>query len=218
MPGYRLRMPAEVHPISAGIKGGIVGGLVMPVPALAWGVLSGHGLWYPVNLLAGMGLPGIERLSVAELEQFRPTLLVVAIAIHAVTAMVYGLAYGVLLPTLPQIPRPIAWGGLLMPVLWTGATYGLMRVVNPVLNKGVDWPWFIASQFLFGIVAALVIMRVGGSAPILGRAAGRRRRRHPDADARPPLGNRERPGRLVPAQPAGGHGDLPSGRGVGRGA
>ena len=34
MPGYRLRMPEEVHPISAGIKGGIVGGLVMPMPAL----------------------------------------------------------------------------------------------------------------------------------------------------------------------------------------
>src|SRR5271156_4318676 len=26
MPGYRLRLPAEVHPISAGIVGGILGG------------------------------------------------------------------------------------------------------------------------------------------------------------------------------------------------
>ena len=30
MPGYRLRLPEKVHPISAGIKGGLVGGLVMP--------------------------------------------------------------------------------------------------------------------------------------------------------------------------------------------
>ena len=37
MPGYRLRLPQEVHPISAGVKGGIVGGVVMPVPALLWG-------------------------------------------------------------------------------------------------------------------------------------------------------------------------------------
>jgi hypothetical protein len=33
MPGYRLRLPMEIHPISAGFRGGIVGGLVMPVPA-----------------------------------------------------------------------------------------------------------------------------------------------------------------------------------------
>ena len=65
MPGYRLRLPQDVHPISAGIKGGIVGGAVMPVPALLWGILSGHGLWYPVNLLAGMVLPGVDRMTIA---------------------------------------------------------------------------------------------------------------------------------------------------------
>ena len=27
MPGYRLRLPQDVHPVSAGLKGGIVGGL-----------------------------------------------------------------------------------------------------------------------------------------------------------------------------------------------
>src|SRR4051812_8608177 len=159
MPGYRMRLPERVHPISAGIKGGIVGGLVMPAPALAYGLLSGHGLWYPVNLLAGMGLPGVGRMTVGELEQFHSTLLIVAIVIHAVNSLIFGLVYGVLLPTLPSIARPLAWGGLLMPVLWTAASYGSMRVVNPVLNAGVDWPWFIASQFLFGIVAAVVVMQ-----------------------------------------------------------
>src|SRR5262245_41417442 len=43
MPGYRLRLPEKVHPISAGLKGGIVGGILMPLPALAWGMWSGHG-------------------------------------------------------------------------------------------------------------------------------------------------------------------------------
>src|SRR5262249_40161170 len=38
-PGYRMRLPLEVRPTSAGIKGGMVGGLVMPLPALVWGVL-----------------------------------------------------------------------------------------------------------------------------------------------------------------------------------
>ena len=173
MPGYRLRLPAEVHPISAGLKGGILGGLVMPLPALAYGLLSGHGLWYPVNLLAGMGLPGVGTMSVPELEQFHPGLLVVASVIHGITSVVFGLIYGVLLPTLPHIPGPLAWGGLLMPLLWSGVSYGLLGFADPVLNRGVDWPWFIVSQFLFGIVAALVVMRTKGSVrPVLGGLLG----------------------------------------------
>src|SRR5262245_34845571 len=44
MPGYRMRLPLKVRPISAGIKGGLVGGLAMPIPALLWGLFSGHGL------------------------------------------------------------------------------------------------------------------------------------------------------------------------------
>ena len=105
----------------------------MPVPALLWGLLSGHGLWYPVNLLAGMVLPGVGRMTVPELEQFNASLLVVALVIHVVMSVVLGLIFGVLLPTLPAVPRPIAWGGLLMPLLWTGASYVAMQVVNPAL-------------------------------------------------------------------------------------
>jgi hypothetical protein len=165
-PGYRLRLPERVHPISAGIKGGIIGGLVMPAPALLWGVLSGHGPWYPVNLLAGMVLPGIGDMPVAELEQFRPVVLVGAAIIHAVMSVVFGLIYGVLLPTLPDLPKPFAWGGLLLPLLWTAVSFVLMRTVNPVLDAGVSWPWFIASQFVFGIVAAAVVSRPGRRTPV----------------------------------------------------
>jgi uncharacterized membrane protein YagU involved in acid resistance len=159
MPGYRFRLPQDVHPVSAGIKGGIVGGVVMPVPALLWGLLSGHGLWYPVNLLAGMVLPGVGTMDVSELEQFRGSLLLAAVVIHVILSIVLGLIYGVLLATLPSVPRPIAWGALLMPLLWTGTCYALMDAVNPTLARGVSWPWFIWSQFLYGAVAAVVVMR-----------------------------------------------------------
>jgi len=158
VPGYRLRLPVEVHPTSAGVWGGLVGGLLMPIPALLWGVLSGHGIWYPVNLLAGMVLPGLEQMTVAQLEQFQPGLLVGAIAIHAVFCLVLGLCYGVLLPTLPDVPAAVAWGSLLMPVLWTALSFGAMRFVNPVLAYGVAWPWFIVSQFVYGAVSAAVFL------------------------------------------------------------
>jgi len=164
MPGYRARLPEAVHPLSAGIKGGIVGGLVMPVPALLYGVLSHHGIWYPVNLLAGMVVPGVGAMSTAQLEQFSLALLLTGIFIHATIAVVFGLLYGVLLPMLPEIrglaiPKSLAWGGILFPLLWTAISYGLMGVTNPVLQARVDWPWFIVSQLVFGAVAAYVVDR-----------------------------------------------------------
>lgn len=156
-PGYRFRLPEKVHPISAGIKGGIIGGLVMPVPALAYGFFSGHGIWYPINLLSGMVLPGLGNLDVSQLESFRLDLLLLGIAIHAVISVISGLIYGVLMPTLPSIPRTLVWGGLLMPILWTGVIYLTLGVVNPLLSWRVDWPWFIFSQFIFGVVVAIVV-------------------------------------------------------------
>jgi hypothetical protein len=165
MPGYRVRLPEAVHPISAGVKGGIIGGLVMPLPAFLYGLLSGHGIWYPVNLLAGMVLPGIGTMTTAQLEQFSLLLLIVGMVIHAVMAVVFGLLYGVLLPTLPDIPRvppaagSLAWGGVLFPVFWSTVSYSLMGVVNPVLQERVNWPWFVISQFVFGVVAAVVVDR-----------------------------------------------------------
>ncbi len=163
MPGYRLRLPVAVHPTSAGVKGGIVGGLVMPIPAVLWGVLSGHGPWYPVNLLAGMVLPGLGDMSVEQLQEFHLTLFVAALVIHAAMSLVIGLAYGVLMPMLPELPKPLAWGGLLMPLLWTAVSFGLMSLVNPTLDQGVHWPSFILCQFAFGVVAALVFMQAPGA-------------------------------------------------------
>jgi hypothetical protein len=157
MPGYRFQLPEKVHPVSAGVKGGIVGGLVMPLPALLWGLISGHGIWYPVNLLAGMVLPGMDQMTTLELGRFSLSLLSVAVIIHAVISLGIGLMYGVLLPTLPG--NPLLTGGLIMPALWTGASYGLMRVINPLMHERVDWPWFIFSQIVFGVAAALVVVR-----------------------------------------------------------
>jgi hypothetical protein len=162
-PGYRFQLPEKVHPISAGVKGGLLGGLAMILPALIYGLLSGHGIFYPVNLLAGMVLPGVESMALMnpkQLDDFQLPLFVVGVLIHIVNSVVFGLLYGVLLPTLPHIPRPLAWGGLLMPLLWTGVSFSVMGTVNPVLAKGVSWEWFILSQFIFGVVAALVVLRL----------------------------------------------------------
>ncbi len=172
MPGYRLRLPQDVHPISAGLKGGIAGGAVMPVPALLWSLLSGHGLWYPVNLLAGMVLPGVGHMHVAELIQFHASLLAVALVIHVVMSVVIGLIFGVLLPTLPPVPRPIAWGGLFMPILWTGASFVAMQVINGALPGKVSWPWFLLSQLVFGITMPAAVLGANRLQPVLAGVVG----------------------------------------------
>jgi hypothetical protein len=157
--GYRFRLPEQVHPISAGVRGGILGGLVMPLPALAYGFLSGHGLWFPVNLLTGMVIPGISGATQAQLEQFSWTALLLAIVIHATISVAFGLFFGVVSPTLPPLPGgPVIAGGVLMPILWTGLCYGFMGIVNPLLNEFVSWPWFIASQVVYGLVMSFVVI------------------------------------------------------------
>lgn len=160
MAGYRFQLPESFHPISAGVKGGIVGGLVMPLPALMYGVLSGHGLWFPINLLAGIVVPGISGESAAQLEQFQPVALVIAIVIHATFSVTFGLLFGVVSPTLPSLPgAPVIAGGVLMPLLWSGLCHSFMGIINPPLQRHVDWPWFIFSQAVYGLVMSIVVVR-----------------------------------------------------------
>lgn len=176
MPGYRLRLPEKVHPISAGLKGGIVGGLVMPIPALIYGLVSGEGIWLPINLLAGIVLPGIEQLSDAELRAFQPVLLTAGVAIHIAVSLMFGTIYGVLLPTLPAIPRALAWAALFAPLAWTAAAFIATSVVDPDIQSLIDWPYFVLSQFVFGVSTATVIMAAGRgrsiSAGLLGGVIG----------------------------------------------
>jgi hypothetical protein len=159
-PGYRFRIPEKIHPISAGVKGGIVGGLVMPIPALLYGLLSGNGIWLPINLLAGLALPTVEDMELEKLQQFQPLLFLVALFIHAIISTGVGSMYGVILPTIPQFRgSQLLFGGLILPLLWSGICYGLMGTVNPALEQHVDWRFFILSQVVYGVAASIVVER-----------------------------------------------------------
>jgi len=61
---------------------------------------------------------------------------------------------------LPMFPRrPILLGGVIAPMMWTGLLHSVLGLINPLLDERIDWRWFIASQFAFGIVAGLVVVR-----------------------------------------------------------
>src|SRR5260370_25879567 len=83
----------------------------------------------------------------AELSRFNAAALAVGAVIHGLGSVLVGLFYGVLLPMLPR--RPILFGGVVVPVLWTGLIWASLRIVNPTLNARIDWPWFVASQIAF---------------------------------------------------------------------
>jgi hypothetical protein len=79
------------------------------------------------------------------------------VLLHGIGSTLVGLLYGAMLPMFPR--RPIVLGGLIAPILWSGLIYSFLGVVNPLLESRIDWFWFMASQFAFGIVAGLVVVR-----------------------------------------------------------
>lgn len=159
MPGSRLHFPENIHPYSAGIRGGIAGGIAMTIPAFYYGFHSGHGPWYVVNLLACIALPNMETDTVAKLEAFNLTALILGLFIHVTSSILLGLIYGALLPMLPGGRfGAILWGGIVAPLLWTGFFHGWMGVLNPILRQHVNWPSFIAAQFVFGLVVGFVVI------------------------------------------------------------
>jgi hypothetical protein len=155
--GHRVRVPVEVQPYSSGVTGGLVGGVAMAVVALLYGLLAQGSLWYPINLLAGMAIPGMEHLSPEQLRAFSAPALIIGTLAHGVISVLAGLLYAVILPMLPR--RHMLWGGFVAPLLWTGLIWAVLGIVNPALNARIDWPWFIASQIAFGLAAGFVVSR-----------------------------------------------------------
>jgi hypothetical protein len=153
----RAFLPIETYPLSAGIKGGIAGGVAMAIVAIAYGVIAYRSIWYPINLLAAVVYERALEVATGQIAAFHFSLLLVAIVIHVSTSVLVGLLYGAVLPMFPR--RPILLGGLFAPLLWSGLLYSMLDYINPLLGQRVNWPWFIASQIAFGIAAGIVVAR-----------------------------------------------------------
>jgi hypothetical protein len=153
----RAWLPLETYPISAGVKGGLAGSVAMAVLACLYGLLKTGSIWYPINLLAAVVYAPSEVPSASQFKSFHGGIFFIAVVLHLVTSILVGLLYGAMLPMFAR--RPILLGGLIAPVLWSGLLYSIMGILNPVLGSHIDWIWFMASQFAFGIVAGLVVVR-----------------------------------------------------------
>jgi hypothetical protein len=153
----RAWLPLEIYPISAGIKGGLAGSVAMAVIAMLYGVVGGTSIWYPINLLAAGFFPNAMHVTTNELAAFHLRALLTAIPIHLVTSLLVGLLYGAMLPMLAR--RPILLGGLIAPLFWSGLLASVLNIVNPILDRRIDWFWFVLSQIGFGLVAGVVVSR-----------------------------------------------------------
>jgi hypothetical protein len=153
----RALLPLETYPVSAGIKGGLAGGVAMAVLACMYGLLKQGSIWYPINLLAATLYRQSIFFDTASLKAFHLDSFLLALGIHLVTSLLVGLLYGAMLPMFPR--RPILLGGVIAPMLWSGLLYSILGLLNPLLDQKIDWWWFVASQFAFGIVAGLVVAR-----------------------------------------------------------
>lgn len=152
---HRKLIPIETFSVTSGIKGGIVGGIAMVVPATIFSVLRYHSLWYAVNLLAAGGFVSWAGQSNAFLAQFHLIGLLAALGIHSLTSVLIGLLYGAMLPMFPR--RPILTAGFIAPFLWTSILYTALGVISPILNERIDWMWFVISQIAFGLVCGFVV-------------------------------------------------------------
>lgn len=149
---HRVRIPEEIHPYSAGIWGGLAGAAAMAVLACLYGLVAQHSIWYPINLLAGVVIPGID---VNQLRQFHPLWFFAAAVGHVCISILVGIVYAVILPMFPKY-APF-WAGILMPIFWSGLVATILNVVNPVMNERISWPWFVVAQLGFGLVGGYVI-------------------------------------------------------------
>ncbi len=152
---HRARLPLEIYPISAGVKGGLAGSVAMAVLAMLYGIISGHGIWYPINLLSAGFFPA--RTSIAQIAAFQWDALIIATILHLICSSLVGLLYGATLPMFPR--RPVLLGGVIAPVLWSGLIHSILDALDPVLNQQIDWLWFVISQIGFGIVAGIIVSR-----------------------------------------------------------
>jgi hypothetical protein len=154
---HRVHVPEEIHPYSAGFWGGLAGGAVMAGLACLYGLIAKHSIWYPINLLAGVVIPFMGSATDDQLRAFNGLAFFAALVGHGGISILVGILYAVMLPMFPKY-APF-WAGILVPLLWTGLVATALDILNPAMVGRISWPWFVACQLAFGLVAGYIIAR-----------------------------------------------------------
>ena len=152
----RVVLPVEIPRVRSGIYGGLAGAVAMAVVALVRGAIN-YTIWMPVNLLAAMVLSSYNTADAEVLGQFSVAGLFTALGIHLSMSIMVGLVLAMVMPMAIKFPR--VFSIFIAPLVWSLVTYAAMGVLDPTLEKWVNWYWFVGSQVAFGAVAGFVIAR-----------------------------------------------------------
>ena len=152
---HRALLPIEIYPVSAGIKGGLAGGAAMACLAVLYGIASGHGIWYPINLLAAGFMP--ESTGTQHLEAFHSSVFVIAFTIHLLASLLVGLLYGAVLPSASEKADCVGRHHRAHVLVWAPLFHSRYRQSDAEsANRLV---LVVLSQIGFGIVAGIVVAR-----------------------------------------------------------
>ncbi len=153
-PHHRAKLPLKVHRAPTGVIGGLAGGGAMTLLAIIGGFILHGSPWHPFNIVAATVM---HSLTETDLMGFHFGAFLIAIGIVLVVSICIGLVYGVVLPMMPR--HPILLGAIIIPFIWSFLLYESMSILNPILDQTVNWWWFLAAQFLFGLVAGFVVSK-----------------------------------------------------------
>lgn len=142
--------PEWVYPYPAGIIGGLLGGLGVAIVGAGYGLLSGTGVWLPVNLVAAAALRSLQTQPLDQIARFDPLALAAGLAIHAATSVALGVMFSFILPALPG--RPFYWGPVIGPLLWVGASVAALPIINPVMAGNVELISFAVANVMYGVL------------------------------------------------------------------
>lgn len=153
----------NIYPYRVGLIGGLAAGAVMALAMALWGLLSGNGIWFPVNLIAATLLRPLQSLPVEELARFSLSGALVGSLIHFSISAVLGLLFALVLPTLPG--STFLWALIVGPLLWVGAQYAILPLVNPRMELLVSEPTFAVAHLAYSIVLGFYLTRADKLAP-----------------------------------------------------
>ena len=152
-----LAVPSMVHSVRTGAIGGALGGVAMALIAIAYGLISGIGVWLPINVIAATVLRGLQSASIDQLSQFNLVALIVGLLMHLALSIGLGILFVLILPTLPG--TPIIWALTVGPLLWIIASVLTLPLLDPLMARVVDVPSFTIAHIGYGLVMGIYVAR-----------------------------------------------------------
>ena len=148
-----VSFPSTVYPLKAGAIGGALGGAVMALVAIGYGLISGRGIFLPVNVIASTFLLDLRTLNDEQLAQFNLAALIVGTLMHAVLSVGLGTLFALLLPTMPG--HPVIWALTIGPLLWVIATVITLPLINPFAAQRIEPVSFVVAHLAYGLVMGM---------------------------------------------------------------